>query len=110
MGIATNIWFWVVFIVFVLGMLSLDLGVFHRKAHVIRPKEAAIWTAVWVSLALAFAAGDCLSSRTNEGRIVYRFFAERAEIFGLVSEFLEQCFDFLFVTKTGVIAAECNLH
>jgi tellurite resistance protein TerC len=56
-GIATNIWFWVVFVVFVLGMLSLDLGVFHRKAHVVHPKEAAIWTMVWVSLALIFAAG-----------------------------------------------------
>ena len=38
-------------------MLALDLGVFHREAHEVRPKEAAIWTAVWVALALAFAAG-----------------------------------------------------
>ena len=54
---ATNIWFWVLFNLFVLGMLALDLGVFHREAHVIRAKEAAIWTAVWVSLALLFALG-----------------------------------------------------
>jgi tellurite resistance protein TerC len=54
---ATNIWFWVGFIVFVLVMLALDLGVFHRKAHAVRPREAAIWVAVWVSLALVFAAG-----------------------------------------------------
>jgi tellurite resistance protein TerC len=54
---ATNIWFWGGFLAFVLGMLALDLGVFHRKAHVIRVKEAAIWTAVWVSLAFLFAAG-----------------------------------------------------
>jgi tellurite resistance protein TerC len=54
---ATNIWFWVGFIAFVLVMLALDLGVFHRKAHAVRPKEAAIWVAVWVSLALLFAAG-----------------------------------------------------
>ena len=54
---ATSIWFWVAFIVFVLGMLALDLGVFHRKAHVIHPKEAAIWTGVWVTLAMLFAAG-----------------------------------------------------
>lgn len=52
-----NIWFWVGFIVFVLAMLALDLGVFHREAHEIRPKEAAIWVAIWVGLALAFAAG-----------------------------------------------------
>ena len=54
---ATNIWFWVLFNLFVLGMLALDLGVFHRKAHVISAKEAAIWTGVWVSLALLFALG-----------------------------------------------------
>jgi tellurite resistance protein TerC len=54
---ATNIWFWIGFIAFVLAMLALDLGVFHRKAHVVRPKEAGAWVAVWVSLALLFAAG-----------------------------------------------------
>jgi tellurite resistance protein TerC len=52
-----NIWFWIGFIGFVLVMLSIDLGVFHRTPHVVRPKEAAIWTAVWVALALAFAGG-----------------------------------------------------
>jgi tellurite resistance protein TerC len=55
--VATNIWFWVLFNLFVLGMLALDLGVFHRSAHVVRAKEAAIWTGVWVSLALVFALG-----------------------------------------------------
>lgn len=54
-SIATNIWFWVGFLAFVLAMLALDLGVFHREAHVVRPREAAIWTLVWVSLALIFA-------------------------------------------------------
>jgi tellurite resistance protein TerC len=55
--IATNLWFWVGFIAFVLAMLALDLGVFNRKAHEVKPKEAAAWTAVWVSLALVFAGG-----------------------------------------------------
>jgi tellurite resistance protein TerC len=55
--IATNIWFWVGFIAFVLAMLALDLGVFNRKPHVVHPKEAGTWTAVWVGLALLFAAG-----------------------------------------------------
>jgi tellurite resistance protein TerC len=55
--IATNVWFWVGFIAFVLAMLSLDLGVFNRTPHVVRAKEAAIWTAVWVGLALLFAVG-----------------------------------------------------
>ena len=54
---ATNIWFWVGFNAFVLAMLSLDLGIFHRKAHVVRPREAGIWVGVWVTLAMIFAAG-----------------------------------------------------
>ena len=54
---ATNIWFWVGFIVFVLAMLALDLGVFHRKAHVVRPKEAGAWVAAWITLSLLFAGG-----------------------------------------------------
>ena len=54
---ATNVWFWVGFIAFVLAMLALDLGVFHRKAHAVKPREAGIWVTVWVSLALIFAAG-----------------------------------------------------
>jgi tellurite resistance protein TerC len=51
---AESIWFWVWFNVFVLGMLALDLGVFHRKAHAVSVREAAAWSAVWVTLALAF--------------------------------------------------------
>jgi tellurite resistance protein TerC len=52
-----SIWLWIGFIAFVLAMLALDLGVFHRKAHAIRPREAGIWVAVWVSLAFLFALG-----------------------------------------------------
>jgi tellurite resistance protein TerC len=46
--------FWIGFNVFVIVMLSLDLGVFHRKVHKIPVKEAVIWTGVWVTLALIF--------------------------------------------------------
>ena len=49
------IWFWVLFNVFVVTMLVLDLGVFHRKAHVIAFRKALRWSAFWISLALAFA-------------------------------------------------------
>jgi tellurite resistance protein TerC len=52
-----TIWFWIAFNAFVLGMLALDLGVFHRKAHAVSMREAGIWSAVWVALALAFNAG-----------------------------------------------------
>ena len=51
------IWIWTGFVAFVLAMLALDLGIFHREAHVVRAKEAATWTAIWVTLALLFAAG-----------------------------------------------------
>ena len=45
---------WCVFAALVLGMLALDLGVFNRRAHVIRFREAAIWSGIWVGLALSF--------------------------------------------------------
>ena len=48
-------WHWVGFIVIVFILLALDLGVFHRRAHVVTMKEALSWTAVWVLLALIFA-------------------------------------------------------
>jgi tellurite resistance protein TerC len=47
---------WAGFIAFVLFLLAIDLGVFNRKAHEISLKEAAIWSTVWVSLALGFNA------------------------------------------------------
>jgi len=48
---------WVIFGAVVLVMLALDLGVFHRKAHVIGTREAAVWSAVWISVALTFNLG-----------------------------------------------------
>lgn len=50
-------WFYLGFVIFVLLMLALDLGVFHRKAHAVSFKEASVWTLVWTSLALAFNYG-----------------------------------------------------
>jgi tellurite resistance protein TerC len=47
----------VVFNIFILFMLALDLGVFHKKAHTVTLKESAIWSVVWVILAIAFNAG-----------------------------------------------------
>jgi tellurite resistance protein TerC len=51
-----GVWEWAGFLGFVLAMLALDLGVFHRKDHVVRPREALGWSAAWVALALAFGA------------------------------------------------------
>ena len=53
----STFWLWIIFNVFVLGMLALDLGVFHCKAHVVTKKEAAVWSLVWILLALLFNAG-----------------------------------------------------
>jgi len=52
-----QVWLWIGFNVFVLAMLALDLGVFHRKAHVVSFKESITWTVVWVVLALLFNGG-----------------------------------------------------
>ena len=53
----TSLWLWAGFNLFILAMLALDLGVFHRKAHVVSLREATAWSAVWISLALLFNAG-----------------------------------------------------
>jgi len=46
---------WLLFIASILLFLALDLGVFNRTSHIIKTKEAAIWSAIWVSLALSFS-------------------------------------------------------
>jgi tellurite resistance protein TerC len=50
-------WFYAGFTAFLLLLLAVDLGILHRDAHEVRFREAATWSAVWVSLALAFAYG-----------------------------------------------------
>lgn len=52
-----TIWLWVGFNLFVLVLLALDLGVFHRNSHAVSLKEAGIWSIVWITLALTFNAG-----------------------------------------------------
>jgi len=52
----TNLWLWIAFNAGVLSVLAIDLFGFQRKAHAPSTKEAAIWTAVWVTLSLGFNA------------------------------------------------------
>jgi len=47
--------FWIIFNLFVLAMLGLDLGVFHRRAHTVKFREALAWSMVWIALAVIFA-------------------------------------------------------
>jgi tellurite resistance protein TerC len=49
------VWIWIGFIGLVLGMLALDLGVFHRKDHVVKTREALTWSGIWVAVALLFS-------------------------------------------------------
>lgn len=48
---------WVAFIAFILAMLAIDLGIFNRRSHEVKPREALAWVAVWVTLAAIFNAG-----------------------------------------------------
>ncbi|WP_276166774.1 TerC family protein [Zobellia alginiliquefaciens] len=57
-------WVWILFIALIIVFLALDLGVFNKDEHVIKTKEAAIWTSIWVSVALAFSG------------VIYWLFAE----------------------------------
>lgn len=52
-----TVWLWIGFNLFVLSMLALDLGVFHRNAHKVSIKEATVWSLVWISLAMVFNLG-----------------------------------------------------
>ena len=79
------IWIWVGFVAFILLLLALDLGVFHRKAHAVGVREAFLWTGVWVVVALLFStfvyasyehhwlglgAGiDRIDGQVNDGRL-----------------------------------------
>jgi len=52
-----DVYVWIVFIAFIILLLTIDLGVFHRKLHEVKIKEALLWSAVWISLALIFNYG-----------------------------------------------------
>lgn len=81
------IWLWLGFIFIIIALLALDLGVLHRKAHVIRPKEAFIWTTFWIILALLFnvlifyiyehhwfGIGESIGNELDGGQAALKFF------------------------------------
>jgi TerC family integral membrane protein len=61
------LWFWVGFTAFIVGMLLLDLGVFHNKDKPVTVKNALLWTGVWFSLASLFAAGVFIFAGSQKG-------------------------------------------
>ena len=60
---------WIFFLIFIFILLALDLGVFHRHAHVVSVREALKWTFVWILTALAFAGFVLLRLRESLARI-----------------------------------------
>jgi tellurite resistance protein TerC len=58
---------WAIFLVFVAGMLALDLGVFHRTAHEVSRREAVAWSAVWIGLAIVFNIGVYVFRGSDSG-------------------------------------------
>ena len=59
--------FWISFLVIVFFLLSIDLGVFHRKAHAVKFREALIWSVVWIILSLSFGAWIFKTAGRREG-------------------------------------------
>lgn len=53
----TGVWPWVAFIAFILAMLAIDLGIFNRRSHEVKPREAITWVLVWITLAAIFNGG-----------------------------------------------------
>lgn len=62
-----SLWVWAAFLGGVLLMLALDLGVFHRHAHAVSVKEAALWSALWIALSLLFGGGVWLWLGPQQG-------------------------------------------
>ena len=93
---------WIGFNVFVLAMVALDLGVFHRKAHAVGLKEAGTWSVVWVALALAFNAW------------IWLVWGREAGLQFLTGYLIEKSLSvdniFVFVLLFGFFAVPARLH
>jgi len=87
---------WLGFTAFVLAMLALDLGVFHRTARTISVKEALVWTGVWISLSLLFNLG------------VYHWFGAQSALEFLTGYVIEKALSvdniFVFIVVFSVFA------
>ena len=93
---------WAAFMGLVLALLALDLGVFHRSAHAVTIKEAAIWSVVWVVVSLAF-----------NGFVLYQFGPDRALEFAngyLLEKALAVDNIFVFVAVFGYFAVPSTLQ
>ena len=95
-------WLWAGFIAFVLAMLALDLGVFHKKDHEVTVREALAWTGVWVALSLVFNAG------------IYFFFGPERALEFLSGYVIEKALSvdnlFVFIVIFSVFAVPTQLQ
>lgn len=98
----TNALMWIGFILFVIFMLALDLGVFHRKQHVIKVREALIWSGVWIALALIFNVG------------IYYTFGEQKALEFLTGYIVEKSLSidnlFVFILLFGFFKVESKMQ
>jgi len=86
---ANEILLFIAFNIFILLMLILDLGVFHRKAHTVTIKEAAIWSVVWIVLAFVFNAGVFIVAGNTTGlEFLAGYLIERALSFDNIFVFI----------------------
>lgn len=93
---------WIGFTVFVLAMLALDLGVFHRRTHVVGVRESLVWSSVWIALALSFNAG------------VYFFFGPERALEFLTGYLIEKALSvdnlFVFLVLFSYFAVPASLQ
>ncbi len=94
--------FWIAFFAIVLLLMALDLGLFHRKAHAVRIREALGWSAVWVTVSLSFGAG------------VYFYFGPRKGIEFFAGYVIEYALSvdnlFVFILLFSYFAVPARLH
>jgi tellurite resistance protein TerC len=94
--------FWVSFIAVILVLLSIDLGVFHRKAHAVGVREALTWSVVWVALSLAF------------GLWIYRTFGKQNGLEFFAGYLIEYALSvdnvFVFILIFSYFAVPTGLH
>jgi len=84
-----ELFLFVVFNIFILLLLGVDLGVFHKKVHAISVKEAVIWSIVWIVLALVFNAGVFLFAGSAKGlEFLTGYLIERALSFDNIFVFV----------------------
>jgi tellurite resistance protein TerC len=94
--------FWISFIVVVFFLLSIDLGVFHRKAHAVKLREALIWSVVWIILSLSFGAWIFKTSGQKQG---LEFFAGYLIEYALSVDNV-----FVFIIIFSYFAVPARLH